>query len=144
MNLRKSKGFSAKRPALTIFLGSLTPGRLDRDRRIRIWRSRERGRVTAAARVAGAWFRGGGLAGDGPSGVPVAGLDRGLFLEHAHGTRKPLGHSTGRCGAGGWILADMGGLAAVENAGELGSKHQSTLQAELPSTKESGRLWVAY
>ena len=58
-------GFSEKRPALTIFLGPLTPGRLDRDRRIRIWWSRERGRETAAARVDGAWFRDGGLAGDG-------------------------------------------------------------------------------
>ena len=38
----------------------------------------------------------------------------------------------------------MGGSAVVENAGELGSKHQSTLQAELLSAKESGRLWVAY
>ena len=117
MNLRKSKGFSAKRPALTVFLGSLTPGRLDRDRRIRIWRSRERGRVTAAARVAGAWFRGGGLAGDGPSGVPVAGLDRGLALEHARGKRKPLGHSTGRCGAGRGILDGEGGSAATKLAG---------------------------
>ena len=101
MNLGKSRGFSAKRPALTVFLGSLTPGRLDRDRRIRIWRSRERGRVTAATRVAGAWFRGGGLAGDGPSGVPVAGLDCGLALEHARGTRKPLGTQRGASGLGG-------------------------------------------
>ena len=117
MNLRKSKGFSAKRPVLTVFLGSLTPGRLDRDRRIRIWRTREQGRETAAARVAGAWFRGGGLAGDGQSGVPVAGLDRGLALEHARGTRKPLGHSTGRCGAGRGILDGEGGSAATKLAG---------------------------
>ena len=122
MNLRKSKGFSAKRPALTVFLGSLTPGRLDCDRRIRIWRSRERGRVTAAARVAGAWFRGGGLAGDGPSGVPVAGLDRGLALEHARGKRKPLGHSTGRCGAGSLELGDDGssGRRGLAGASVLG------------------------
>ena len=117
MNLGKSRGFSAKRPALTVFLGSLTPGRLDRERRIRIWQSRERGRVTAVARVAGAWFRSGGLAGDGPSGVPVAGLDRGLALEHARGTRKLLGHSTGRCGAGRGILDDEGGSAATKLAG---------------------------
>ena len=58
--------------------------------------------------------RGTGLAGDGQSGVSVAGLDRGLALEHARGTRKPLGHSTGRCGAGRGIIADMGGSAAVE------------------------------
>ena len=72
--------------------------------------------MTAAARVAGAWFRGGGLAGDGPSGVPVAGLDRGLALEHARGKRKPLGHSTGRCGAGRGILDGEGGSAATKLA----------------------------
>ena len=87
----------------------MTPGRLDPDRRIRIWWSRERGRETAAARVAGAWFRGGGLAGDGQYGVPVAGLDHGLALEHVRGTRKPLGHSMGRCRAGSLELGDDGG-----------------------------------
>ena len=114
LNLGKNRGFYAKQPVLAVFLGSLTPGRLDRDRRIRIWWSRQWGRETAAARVAGAWFRGGGLAGDGQSGVSVAGLDRGLALEHARGTHNPLGHSTGRCGAGRGILADMGGSAVVE------------------------------
>ena len=74
------------------------------------------------ALVAGAWFRGGGLAGDAKSGVPVAGLDRGLALEHARGTRKPLGHSTGHCGAGSLELGDDGssgrrGLAGAELRG---------------------------
>ena len=57
---------------------------------------------------------------EGQIGVPVADSGRGLAREHARGTRKPLGHSAGRCGAGRGILADMGGSAAVESAGERG------------------------
>ena len=59
-------------------------------------------------------------AGEGQIGVPVADLGRGLALEHARGTRKPLGHSTGRCGAGRGILAGMGGSEVVESTGERG------------------------
>ena len=47
-------------------------------------------------------------------GIPVADSGRGLAREHACGTRKPLGHSAGRCGAGRGNRADMGGSAVVE------------------------------
>ena len=73
---------------------------------------RGRRRNTAEAEL-----RGGGLAGDAQSGVPVAGLDRGLALENARGTRKPLGHSTGRCGAGSLELGDDGGSGRRDLAG---------------------------
>ena len=63
----------------------------------------------AAAERAGGMFPRPVIAGDGQSGVPVAGLDRGLALEHIRGTRRPLGHSTGRCGAGSLELGDDGG-----------------------------------
>ena len=39
----------------------------------------------------------------------MVGLDRDLALEHARGMRKPLGHSTGSCGAGSLELGDDGG-----------------------------------
>ena len=48
LNLGKSRGFSEKRPALTVFLGSLTPGRSNPDRRSRIGWPRA-GKALAAA-----------------------------------------------------------------------------------------------
>ena len=77
--------------------------------RILIRRLRSRGRGGGGAARRSRSSRGGGLAGDGQSGVPVAGLDRGLALEHARGMRKPLGHSTERCGARSLELGDDGG-----------------------------------
>ena len=77
--------------------------------RILIRRLRSRGRGGGGAARRSRSSRGGGLAGDGQSGVPVAGLDRGLALEHARGMSNPLGHSTGSCGAGSLELGDDGG-----------------------------------
>ena len=74
------------------------------------------GRGAAAERAGGVLPRR-GIAGDGQSGVPVAGLDRGLALEHVRGTRKPLGHSTGCCGAGSLELGDNGGSGRQGFAG---------------------------
>ena len=46
MNLGKNRGFYAKQPVLAVFLGSLTPGRLDRDRPIADqWRRSDRAEV---------------------------------------------------------------------------------------------------
>ena len=97
-----------------------------------------------AAQTAGAELRGGELAGAGRSAATGARLGRGLVQKDELGMGGPLGYLGRWCGTGGSGLADMSGSAVVENAGELGSKHQSTLQAELPSAKESRRLWVAY
>ena len=91
--------------------------------RILIRRLRSRGRGGGGAARRSRSSRGGGLAGDGQSGVPVSGLDRGLALEHARGMRKPLGHSTGSCGAGSLELGDDGssGRRGLAGASVLGN-----------------------
>ena len=64
-----------------------------------------------------ALFRGGAAQGSPEfveSGIPGLVLACGLVWELVRLTRNPLRHSTGRCGAGRGILADMGGSAVVE------------------------------
>ena len=65
--------------------------------------------------TAGAELRGGGLAGDAQSGVPVAGLDRGLDLEHARGMRKPLGLLARGCRGRNRARGGGGGTAAANS-----------------------------
>ena len=49
----------------------------------------------AAALTAGAWLRGGELAGASETGATVLGLDCGLAVEVHQGTRNPLGWLAG-------------------------------------------------
>ena len=65
--------------------------------------------------TAGAELRGGGLAGDAQSGVPVAGLDRGLALEQARGTCDLLGLLARGCSGRNGARGGGGGTAAVNS-----------------------------
>ena len=55
--------------------------------------------------------RGGATPEKAESGLPVADSGRGWALEHARGTSKPLGHSSGRCGVRGGARGGGGGSA---------------------------------
>ena len=113
----KEQGAFCKTTSVDHFLGSLTPGRLDPDRRIRIWWSRERGRETAAARVAGVLFRGGGLTGDGQSGTSGFGSACGFTQEHERDMRKPLGPLARGCRVCGSTGTRRSGFAVAVLAG---------------------------
>ena len=65
--------------------------------------------------TAGAELPGGGLVGDAQSGILVAGLDRGSALEHARGTRKPLGLLARGCRGWNGARGGGGGTAAANS-----------------------------
>ena len=77
----KTQGLLYKFANADCFLSRLTPGWFVLGRLILIKRPRSKGREGRWRNTDGAELRGGGLAGDAQSVVPVAGLDRGLALE---------------------------------------------------------------
>jgi len=76
-----------------------------------------------------------GIAGDGQSGVPVAGLDSGLALELVRGTRSPLGLRAGLDTGSGGVRDGAGGCARRSIAGVRSRGYWGVLQSKVASVK---------